>query len=135
MFNQLSLFFRLQNNRAAGLLRRMKLRRGRVPDPIPKQEQAFRGSSDPMTVIDRLLQNNFPGEIQDWLDEVDEETRNEMIELFTEEVPNIEKCGEFIYKCEDYYELRGKVEELGTTKEKETFIDLFFDLGMFEQES
>ena len=101
--------------------------------PIKQWEKAGRGIVDPTGIMNTMIKPNYPESIQDMLSDLDEETQNDIKEIFNYFVPSIKDCGEFVFTCEKFELLNMAFVDINNEDEQAKFVNLFFELNILER--
>ena len=72
------------------------------PKPIKAWEKTGRGIVDPTSVMVTMIKPNYPDNIQDMLNDLDDETQTDIKQIFDYFVPGIDECGELVFTCEKF---------------------------------
>ena len=103
--------------------------------PVTTWETKGRNSGDdPRTVMDSYVKPNYPTNIQKMFNELDDDLKTAIKKLFTQEIEEIEDCGEFVFvTCDDFDDLSYKFEEIQDETAQQKFTDMFFNLNILDE--
>ena len=100
--------------------------------PVSAWETSGRGlKGDPKHLMDKCIQPNFPTNIQNELNSLDAETKQQIKTLFDTTITGIENCGEQVFTADEYDTLLNDFEGLDDAQQ-EKFVSMFFDLHILE---
>ena len=83
--------------------------------------------------MQNIIKPNYPENIKEILEALDEQMKEDIKALFDYYVPGIEECGEVVFTSDSFETLNMEFTDIDNKEEKAKFVGLFFECGILEK--
>ena len=119
----------MENTQAADMFKKVQSRMAKKPRPVAANDTVGRGSGmDPSTAMSEHIQPQFPKEIHERFNSLEEDLQNDIKEMFTTQIGGTEPCGEMIFDAKTDFETLNESFTTLDAEQQQIFVDLFFNL-------